>query len=908
MYLEHSMKVNFWPERGIPIPNDETRSQVKPPRRCSRWRLRIICPIALTPLLSLAGDSLPFPPVAPNAPFTPKVNSLVAALTVDEKIALVHWATDPDSLGQAGDNTGVPRLGIPPRRDADALGINVTADATALPARLGLGATFDRNVVYTTGQLEGNEGRALGVDLIYGPQTDLTRLPNWGRNNTTWGEDPVLNGNLAIVEVAGIQSRGLMSEVKHFAMYNGQSGAGFATAGPPSLPTIVDDQTAHELYLKAYEYPVTQAQPSSIMCSYQGFQIVPFQQSAAWASDNPLTLTTILRGQWKFPGFVLSDYGAVHSVHALLSGLDMEYATTSFATQLPALVTPGSASYNPLYAQALDEAVAYVLYADERFGLLGGASANGAVSGSRPPPRPNIEDIKSVDAAITERVSEESAVLLKNDGDLLPLKDSNLHSVAIIGPTARQVMVYGGQGERARGFPDRDAISPLQMLRTLAPKGSQFSYSAGIDWIGTVVSALELPGGLTRTESDSSVSKVDLTISYGASSDLKPGVTYTWSGIFNAPGDDTYYFYLQGSIPSAGGRGAPPPFSITIDGVAPTAFSPAVPVSTYPSDVVPTGGGSSGAIAALAAGPHKIVITASVPSTVATPVYLRFALSKLGDSINAAVSAASTAKVAVVFADDNGAANSDLVNSLSANQDAFIQAVAQANANTVVVLNTGDPVLMSWVNSVKTILEMWYPGQEGGTSTAKLLLGLANPGGKLPISWPANGDQTPFANHPERLTGDGTAVHFSEGIYMGYRWYDQEHITPLFSFGHGFSYAKFSYSDLDIRPEKDGLDVSFQVRNNGSVKGSEVPQVYLGPPSTPLPEVTQYAPQKLAGFERVELNAGETKRVNIHLSRLELSYWSTPAQQWVVATGPRNVFVGASSSEVRLQSKVSVGK
>jgi beta-glucosidase len=612
-------------------------------------------------------------------------------------------------------------------------------------------------------------------------------------------------------------------------------------------------------------------------------------------------LTTILRGQWKFTGFVLSDYGAVHSVHALLSGLDMEYATTYFATQLPALVDPTSSSYSPVYAQALDEAVAYVLYADQRFGLLGGASPNGPVAGYTPPPRPNIDYIKDADAAITEQASEESAVLL-----ILPLRNSDLHSVAIIGPTARQLMVSGGQGERARGFPDRDAISPLDVLQETAPAGAHFTYSPGIDWIGTVVTASELPGGLTRTESDSSATKIDTTVNYGSSSDLKPGVTYTWTGTFNAPGTDTYYFYLQGSIASGGGFGAPPPLSITIDGVSPTAFSPAVPVSTYPSDVVPTGGGSSGAVVALTSGPHKIVITANVPSSVTMPVYFRFASSKLGDSINAAVGAASSAKVAVVFADDNGASNSALVNSLSANQDALIQAVAQANPNTVVVLMTGDPVLMSWVTNVKAILEMWYPGQEGGTSTAKLLLGLANPGGKLSISWPASGDQTPFANHPERISGDGTAVYFSEGIFIGYRWYDQQNITPLYSFGHGLSYAKFSYSDLDIRSEKDGLDVSFRLENTGSVKGSEVPQVYLGPPSIPLPEVTQYAPQKLAGFERVELNAGESKQVVIHLDPLELSYWSTPAQAWVVATGPRKVYVSASSSDVRLHGSVSV--
>jgi beta-glucosidase len=265
----------------------------------------------------------PIPPVERRAPFTPKVLSLLAALTLDEKISLAHGDADPDPalVGQVGYLPGVPRLGIPVRRDANALGIEVIADATGLPARLGLGATFDRDAVYAAGQIAGNEGRALGVDLVYGPQVDLTRLPNWGRNNTTFGEDPFLNGQLAIQEVTGIQSEGLMSEVKHFAFYNGQAGA----AGPPALPTIVDDETAHELYLKDYEYPVTEGYPPSIMASYQGFQIVPVEPSPEWAADNPLTLTTILRGMWHFGGFVLSDYGATHSVHSLISGLDQEF-------------------------------------------------------------------------------------------------------------------------------------------------------------------------------------------------------------------------------------------------------------------------------------------------------------------------------------------------------------------------------------------------------------------------------------------------------------------------------------------------------------------------------------------------------------------------------------------------------
>jgi len=387
------------------------------------------------------------------------------------------------------------------------------------------------------------------------------------------------------------------------------------------------------------------------------------------------------------------------------------------------------------------------------------------------------------------------------------------------------------------------------------------------------------------------------------------------------PVADTYYLWIQQGwmqntfLEFSSG----PSVSLTIDGAAQSLSSPGVPASTYPAGVIPEYGLNQGVAINLVAGQHTIQITAAVPLTsyvpinipvpvpLIQPVTFRLAWSRLGDTIAAAVAAARSANVAVVFADDNGVANTEIVNSLAPNQDALVEAVANANPNTVVVLSTGDPVLMPWLSSVKAVLEMWYPGQEGGTSTAKLLLGLANPGGRLPITWPASGDQTPFAGHPERINGNGTDVPFSEGLYMGYRWYDQQNITPLFPFGYGLSYTHFDYSGLKIRPDSDGLEVSFQVENTGSVQGSEVPQVYVGAPANPPPSV-QFAVQKLVGFQPVELDPGEGEQVSIHVSKRELSYWSTPAQSWVLPTGERKISVGASSRDLRLHGIRSIGE
>jgi beta-glucosidase len=326
------------------------------------------------------------------------------------------------------------------------------------------------------------------------------------------------------------------------------------------------------------------------------------------------------------------------------------------------------------------------------------------------------------------------------------------------------------------------------------------------------------------------------------------------------------------------------------------------------------------------------------------PLQLRFAWvtpDRQARSIDAAVAAARNARKVVVFVYDEGTEGSDRGGNdqavglrLPGYQDALVEAVAAANRNTIVVLNSGDPVLMPWAGDVAAILQMWYPGQRGGAATARVLLGDANPGGKLPVTLPDDATRIPTFSpgcnpaaisatppvdgncplypgvfEPGFVTGDHSykTIDFTtNGIFQGYRWYDHFAVAPLFPFGHGLSYTQFQYADLDIANARaGGLDVSFVVRNTGRVAGADVPQVYLGAPSHP-PLGTDVALRKLVGFARVELRPGEATRVKLHIDDRDLASWSVSARGWVITEGRRPIYVGASSRDLRLQGQAQL--
>jgi beta-glucosidase len=824
------------------------------------------------------------------------IQTLIGKMTLDEKLSLVHGMPDPDSLGEAGYWPGVPRLGIPPLRFADGpAGVNVNKAATAMPSPIGLAATFDPTAARLYGGVLGHEARTLHQDVLLGPHINIDRDPLFGRNQTTFGEDPYLVGVMAAEFTRGVQDQGVMAQIKHLAGYNGAGNV------------EIDERTLHEIYLPAFEAAI-RAGASSIMCAYN-------KLNGPYSCENTQVQNEIVRTHWGFGGFITSDWGATHSTEAIIKGLDLEMpgpregTKTYFTQPLAEAIRTGK-----LPESALDGAVGHILNEMDHFHMFGSSAAE----------RDATIDVEA-DAKSAQSIAEESAVLLKNEGNILPIKSSDLGSLILIGPTAGQLAVGAG-GERGYGFEER-FVSPLDALqRAAGPQGqTNVSYAVGDDLTGVPLSGAALShdrqAGLLRKQTmpPSAETRIDESMDFRGASALLPGTSYTWTGTLAIPVEGDYTFMLQAAV----GDGANGNGGITIDarkvftargGVVPPGFGgldegPNGAIVKKWASLLPTTDGRNNPRVTLhlSAGPHPIEVTAI--STGRKPLEIRFnwmTPELLRSNIERAVAAAKSARTAVVFAWSLGGNKLALPDM----QDELIQRVAVANPRTIVVLNTGFAVTMPWKQNVRAILEMWYPGQEGGQATADLLLGRANPGGKLPFTFPVKlADSAAYApGHPERVpqssagggasAGDVPLVKFSEGTAVGYRWFDQENIEPLFAFGHGFSYTRFQYSGLRISHSADGVDVTFAIKNVGTVEGSEVAQIYIGPVSRPPAPM---APESLAGFERVELTPGQSKIVKVRIDGRQLSYWSASDHQWTSLPDTRAIYVGSSSRDIRLR-------
>ncbi|MER6133215.1 glycoside hydrolase family 3 C-terminal domain-containing protein [Streptomyces sp. NPDC001815] len=778
----------------------------------------------------------------------PRVESLLTRLTLDEKITLLHGAPDPKSLGQAGHVPGVERLGIPPLRLADGpAGVRVKRHATALPAPVLLAAAFDPGLARRYGRVIGHEGRALGQDVLLSPMVNLVRTPYAGRNFETFSEDPLLSADLVAEEIRGIQGEGLIATVKHYAMNNQEQDR-------ETVDVRVDEQTLNEVELRAFEAAVG-AGSRAVMGAYN-------KVNGTYACENEELLTGILRDRWGFQGWVMTDWHAAHStVAALTAGLDMEMPNGKyFGAALKAAVRNGSVS-----EEYVDRAVRRILTAMDDFGLLDGSA----------PPRPARD--AAAGAAVALEVAKAGATLLHNENGTLPLTGEAARSIAVVGPTGSLPFVSGGGS--AHVVPDH-ADSPLDAIRSRAGDGSRVSYALGEDLFGKPLPKEALSAGIAPEAQR-----------------VAAGKTWTYDGTLTVEDDDEWTFVVHYS-------GARP--KVLLDGV--DLFPVATGLAEYFTgglvSAAPDGLAVRRRTLDLAAGEHRVEITARGGAQGQTFRLRRVTGATRAQDVAEAVRAAGAAHSVVLFAYEDATENQDRTTlALPGHQAQLIEAVAAANPRTTVVLNTSSSTSMPWLERTAAVLQMYYPGQEGAAATAAVLFGDCDPGGRLTQSFPVDDDHHPVAGEPRRYPGVNGVEHYSEGIHVGYRWYDAKGVRPLFPFGYGLSYTSFAYGDLRVERTGDGLEVSFTVRNTGRRDGVDVPQVYVGP--SPDLQVDQ-AVRVLGGYQRLALKAGESRRVTVRVDERTLSSWDPKRHGWVLGTGRRTVWVGASSGELRLSTRAGV--
>ncbi len=621
----------------------------------------------------------------------------------------------------------------------------------------GRGRHIQQKDALANGIVIGREARSLGIDVVLQPFVNIDRDITFTRGYNTFGEDPLLTGWMGAAEIRGAQSQGVMAQVKHYVAYDTNS-----------FNVFVDQQTLHEVYVAPFDEAV-KAGVSSVMCSYN-------HVNGPFACGNADTLKTVLKGELGFKGFVTSDWGAVHSVSFINNGLDMEMPGTispdsPFAAMMHTFFATGPASSAPptklneavlagmlggvipeepkpkegmlahfprdndnkVMREALQDgtvteatvtaAARRVLYEIDRFGYLDGKQKHNVTP----------QDFEQ-NAEVIRRTAEDAAVLLKNE-QALPLKASDLSSLALIGPTAGQVAAIGEFGERSGGVVSRQ-IGPLEALKKTATD-ARITFAVDDDMTGTPIDAALLSHdgkpGLLRSD-DAGHTSVDAQLDFTLSNQkaLAANGVYTWKGTLTVPSDGDYWIYLQ----VLGARGI-----LAIDGkdVGRTGATK----GTVHGDIqyatqdngLPTVDGLDNVRRAmqLKAGPHQISVeisgdTSSAPEQVrlnwVTPEQRK-------RNHQAAIDAAKNAHTAVVFLWTRGKP----VFGLPGEQDKLVEEIAAVNANTIVVLNVSQPVAMPWLGKVKAVLQMWWPGDEGGWATANVLLGKANPAGRLPFTW-----------------------------------------------------------------------------------------------------------------------------------------------------------------------------
>jgi beta-glucosidase len=772
---------------------------------------------------------------------------------------------------------GVPEIGLASIVMSDGpIGVRGTEWAAedpsvALPSPTALAATWDPELARQAGRLLGQEARRKGVHVLLAPTVNLHRSPLGGRHFECYSEDPLLTGAIGAGYVAGVQDQGVATTVKHYVANDFETERFTASAE-------VSERALRELYLAPFETILREAGAWGVMSAYNRVNGVSMTANAELQLG-------LLKAEWGFDGVIVSDWLAARDTAGTANGgLDIVMPAMG-SPWGPRLVTAVRDGQVP--EAAVDEHVRRLLRLAARVGALAGAPES-VPEASRPAP---------IDGpGLATRIGTRSIVLAANPAGILPLDPAAISSVAVIGALASQARVLGGGS--ATVFPEH-IVSPLQGLSDALPETVRLTYAIGADprtllapasapqWTelratlrdatGTVIYQaalatgavrwLEMPAGVDPAHVDSVTVSGRLTGQTGGVHQL--GIRGI--GDFTLTAGDKALF---------DGQLQPDPRDFASAFLSPPEQR--VPLRLAAGDTVDVELTQRVKLA-----PELAMVSLSLGHL--PPI------ASADDLLAEAEAVARASEVAVVVVGTTEEVESEGFDrttlALPGRQDELVRRVAAANPRTIVVVNAGSPVELPWADQVAAVLLTWFPGQEAGRALADVLLGVAEPGGRLPTTWPVVATDCPVLS----VTPADGALGYDEGVFIGYRAWERTAVAPRYPFGHGLGYTSWTYEQMTA----DSHTVTVTVRNTGPRAGHEVVQVYAGPS---VPDGTRPG-RWLAGFAGVTAGPGESVTVTIDLAERTWQVWD---RGWTTIGGQYTIEAAHSLADVRLAAIVTV--
>ncbi len=826
------------------------------------------------------------------------VEQLLSSMTMEEKIDLLS--------GTGFATRAIARLGLPAFIMTDGpSGARAPAPSTAYAAGIGLAATWDPALAEEIGMQLGRDARSRGARFLLGPGVNIYRAPMNGRNFEYFGEDPFLGRRIAVGYVKGVQSQNVSATIKHFIGNNSE----YARMTSDSA---IDERALREIYLPIFEAAVKEAKVGAVMSSYN-------LTNGQYMSENGYLVQQVLKKDWGFSGVYMSDWGATHNgLAAATSGLDLEMPTGRFmnrTTLLPAL------KEGKISAATIDDKVRRLLNLAERFSWMKSSPSDLSISRYNQAGR---------QAAL--QGAREGMVLLKNDGDLLPLDASKLKTIAVIGPGAFPgTATAGGSGH----VPSFKTVSILTGISDKLGSRVNVTYAPGLQSLRTQTISTPFMTAASGGSAGVSVESFDNEDRSGAPVARRvepqfatgsPGLggdpaflenLYTLppermqtvlSGLMNTPREHPYERWTGYYTPAAAGDHTLfvqniSTYRLLVDDKV-VIDSARIPVAFVRQVSLP-----------LDAKPHKVVLEPVGANPSRARGFWRVGVFRedavVDPTVRQLAAQADAAVVAVGFDAEIETEGADREFRLPPGQDRLIQEIAAANPNTIVVVTAGGSVdVTPWIDKVRAVISTWYPGQEGGTALAEALLGEINPSGRLPISWDRKLEESPSAaSYYYNDPANAARILYKEGVFVGYRGYQKRNVKPQFPFGYGLSYTTFEYANLKVSAAAGGssgalYNVTFDMKNTGSRKGADVAQIYIAPGKSKVARPVR----ELKGFARVELAPGETRTVTVPLDGRSFAYFDVQKKRWQADAGRYSVELGRSSEDIEAKVDVTLPK